>query len=83
MPTSTFRPGVVVDDDLRFAAHCVAVWGPQAPRWRVEQKMHQEKVAMALAEISQLIQDHLHPSVAKAAEKKRPAHMAFLTAVMR
>ena len=81
--SSPFRPGVAIDDDLRFAAHCVAVWGPQIPGWREQQQQQLRDVGKALDELSSVIQSHLHPCVARAAATKRPAHMAFLTAVMR
>ena len=80
---SPFQPGGTADDDLVFAAMGIAVWGPQIKIWRQIQHAAMQSAKAAMSELSDVIEANLEPSVAKAAAKKRPAHMAFLSASLR
>jgi hypothetical protein len=80
---SPFRLDQAIDKDLVFAAKAIATFGPAIRHWREEQHAVMISVTRVLAPISELIESRLDPVVARAASKKRPAHMAFLASCLR
>ena len=61
----------------------IAVWGPHIKIWRRLQHAAMQSAKAAMAELTDVIENHLDPTVAKAAAKKRLAHIALLSACLR
>ena len=72
-----------VDDDLRFSARCIAIFGPSIKRWRRIQSRALTLVAKALAPLDALLVALMPPTVRSVAHTKRPAAIAAMTILLR
>ena len=80
---SPFSMDAPVDDDLWFAARCIAVFGPHIKRYRNEQSKAFWRVCRGLVGLNVQLVQAMHPDVARVASAKSPAAMAVITVIMR
>ena len=80
---SPFNVDDVVDDDLWFAARCVAVYGPHIRTFRNIQTRAFRRVCNALKGLDVILKKSMHADVARVASSKSPAAMAMMTIIMR
>ena len=71
----------VSDADLSFAANTIAVFGNDLPRFRELQVAQLWKVVSAIEPMTEALKAQMHKDVLKVAKAKKPALIAFWTAV--
>ena len=80
---SPFTMNSPVDEDLLFAARCIAIYRPQISKFRNAQRKAFLRLCGALADLDIILKARMHGDVAKVAANKSPAVMALMTVLLR
>jgi hypothetical protein len=81
--SSPFDLEVAIDDDLWFAAICVATYGPHIRIFRNAQSKAFQRVCRNLQGLDLILKKVMHADVARVAATKSPAVMGLMTILMR
>lgn len=80
---SRFRPRPWPEPDLDFVLHAISVWQEKLPVYADQCRRQLDLVAAALRPLEEALAPHRSASAQRVAAAKKPAMMAFLTALLR